>query len=303
MKSKILKSYCSKCRHDTNHNILLEKIFDEDFVSRQIKQTIECLGCENLSFRIETHDYWDIHEEYDEEIEDYVSAHAVSTEIFPGFLYGHSEIKNLYNIPHQIRSVYDQTILAFKGKSYLLAGVGFRAIIEAICIEENIRGSNLEVKINNLAKNRLITERESERLHTIRFLGNDSVHEMEIPELGKVFLLLDIVENLLKNLYILDKEAKYILDTIITDYTEFEDLLWRCAEKMDLEQEKNIKQILGKHIRRVKIDLQSIDKILVSRINSGHIEFLTLGKTVNNQDDTFTQFYRFTGKVYDDLPF
>jgi Domain of unknown function (DUF4145) len=176
-------------------------------------------------------------------------------------------------------------------------------VIEAICIQENIKGSNLEIKINNLAKNRLITERESERLHTIRFLGNDSVHEMEIPQVKKLLLVLDIIENLLKNLYILDNQAKFMLDTIITDYTEFEDFLWRCSEKVDVNTEKSIKEILGKHIRRIKIDLGTIEKLVINRINTGEIEFLKLGKANTNPDGSTIQLYLFTGKVYDDVPF
>lgn len=312
MSDKILRNYCSFCKNETKHSVLFERIFEGEFEEFKIyKQTVECLGCEYISFRTEEHDFWDINpdafyydEETDEEVEiEGVEKYTINIETFPYTLTGHSQLKNLYNIPSQIRSVYDQTILAFKGKSYLLAGVGFRAIIEAICIQEKIKGSNLEIKINNLAKNRLITERESERLHTIRFLGNDSVHEMEIPKEGKLFLVLDIIENLLKNLYILDKEAKSILDTIITEYSDFEDFLWRCSEKLNETEEKTLKEILGKHIRRIKIDLENAEKIVISRINSKHIEFLKLGGIKNNTDNTKSQLYFFTGKEYDELPF
>lgn len=311
MSNKILRNYCSFCKNETKHTILFERIFEGDFQEYKIhKQTVECLGCEYVSFRIEEHAFWDInpdafyYNEDDEEIEiEGEEKYKIDIETFPYNLTGHSQLKNLYNVPNQIRSVYDQTILAFKGKSYLLAGVGFRAIIEAICIQEKIKGRNLEIKINNLAKNRLITERESERLHTIRFLGNDSVHEMEIPKEGKLFLVLDIIENLLKNLYILDKEAKSILDTIITEYSDFEDFLWSCSEKLNEKEDKTLKEILGKHIRRIKIDLENVEKIVISRINSKHIEFLKLGEIKNNSDNTKSQLYSFTGKEYDALPF
>jgi hypothetical protein len=312
MSNKIILNYCSQCRNETKHTVLFEKVYEGEFEQYKIyKQTVECLGCEYVSFRTEEHDYWNINQDayyYDEEIDEEIEIegedkYKINIETFPYNLTGHSNLKNLYNIPNQIRSVYEQTILAFEGKSYLLTGVGFRAIIEAICIQEKIKGTNLEIKINNLAKNRLITERESERLHTIRFLGNDSVHEMQIPQEGKLFLVLDIIENLLKNLYILDKQAKTILDTIITEYSEFEDFLWRCSEKLNQAEDKTIKEILGKHIRRIKIDLDNIEKIVISRINSKQIEFLKLGVTKNNSDSTKSQTYLFTGKEYDELPF
>ncbi|GIZ09115.1 hypothetical protein FUMI01_18420 [Flavobacterium sp. UMI-01] len=258
------------------------------------------MGCENVSFRTEEHDYWDVDLEDDEEIGE---KHKTTVQLFPLIIKGHSEIKNLYTVPSKIADVYSQTILALKGNSNLLAGVGFRAVIEAICIQEKIKGNNLEIKINNLAKNRLITEREAERLHTIRFLGNDSVHEMEIPTESKLMLVLDIIENLLKNIYILDKEAKSILDTYITEYSEFEDFLWRSIQAYLKDEEKNIKGFLGKHIRRIKIDLESAEKILINKINSGNIEFLKLGQIIKNSDNTETQLFIYTGKEYDDLPF
>lgn len=307
MNAEILRNYCSTCRNKTKHLVLFEKIFVGEFDEYKIlKQVVECLGCDNVSFRIEEHDYWDIIHEYDDEdneVEDNEDNlnYKISIENFPAIIEGHSEVQNLYNVPSNIRSVYDQTILALKGRSYLLAGVGFRAVIEAICIQEKIKGNNLEIKINNLAKNRLITERESERLHSIRFLGNDSVHEMEIPQERKLFLVLDIIESLLKNLYILDKEAKFVLDTIITEYSELEDFLWRCSENYNLTEEKSIKDILGKHVRRIKIDIGNIEKIVIQRISTGNIEFLKLGGLKNNPDNTTVQLYLYTGKEY--LPF
>ena len=47
-------------------------------------------------------------------------------------------------------------------------------------------------KINNLEKGKFITERDSSRLHSIRFLGNDSVHEMDVPNEKKLRMLIVI---------------------------------------------------------------------------------------------------------------
>lgn len=296
MKEKFIWHYCEFCKHNTKHDISFERKLDGEYGEYKIlKQIVECRGCEHISFRTEEHDYWDIYKDHEEN-----ETYRITIESFPNVLKGHIEIRNLHELPNSIKSVYNQTMLAFKGKSYLLAGVGFRAIIEAICIQEKIKGNNLEIKINNLAKNRFITEREAERLHSIRFLGNDSVHEMEIPKHHKLILVLDIIENLFKNLYIIDKEAKYILDTIITEYSDFENLLWSCAEKQNQTDEKSLKELLGKHIRRIKIDIANIEKIVITRIENGEIEFLKLGKS-SNINGQKTQLYIFTGLI--NLPF
>jgi hypothetical protein len=100
--NNIIRSYCSSCRNETKHSILFEREVFGDFDEYKInKQFIECLGCENLSFRIVEEDYWDVSEEYDDEGEISLS-HKTTIEIFPYFLRGHSEIKNSYNIPNQI---------------------------------------------------------------------------------------------------------------------------------------------------------------------------------------------------------
>lgn len=300
MSNKTVSNYCSICRHDTRHQILFELEEESEYGEYKIlKQTVECLGCEEKSFRIEEHRYWDTFEDSSGD-----ERYRLVIQLFPNILKGHSELEGLYNVPDKIREVYNQTILAFKGRSNLLAGVGFRAVIEAICIEEKIKGSNLEIKINNLAKNRLITDREAERLHSIRFIGNDSIHEMEIPSESKLFLVLEIIENLLKNLYIIDAQAKSVLDTIIKNYTEFEDLLWRCASKLSKTNQYDIKEIMGKHIRRINFDLTEIEQILIERINSGKAKFLKLGDQKSSDDGTIEkQNYYYTGLEYDDFPF
>lgn len=301
MNNKTVLTYCSSCRHNTKHEVLFDLEEKSDYGEYKIvRQVVACLGCEEKSFRIESHNYWDIYED------DYGNQkYSLSIDTFPNTLKGHTNLKGLYIVPGKIREVYDQTILAFKGKSHLLTGVGFRAIIEAICIQEKIKGNNLEVKINNLAKNRLITDREAERLHSIRFIGNDSVHEMEIPNEHKLFLVLDIIENLLRNLYIIDAQAKSVLDTIIKDYPDFEDLLWRCASKLNPVQQYSLKQILGKHIRRLNFDLATIEQILIDRVNSGTAKFLKLGEIRPSEDESNPkQHYHYNGLEYDDgLPF
>ncbi|ANI88833.1 hypothetical protein A9P82_05740 [Arachidicoccus ginsenosidimutans] len=172
-----------------------EKEIDDLDYGMQTYYILECCGCESISFRTEYIDY--LKAQYEETDVNADSNKTIA--IYPKQLKNRKELSSIYYLPARIQDVYEQTILALKGDSRLLAAVGFRAILEAICIEEKIKGQNLEQKINNLVKNRLITEKEAERLHTIRFLGNDSVHEMEIPSDKRLYLVLDIIEHLLNN--------------------------------------------------------------------------------------------------------
>lgn len=284
-------NYCSECRRNTKHSVLFSKeVRDEVYYLTDCSyQVVECNGCETVSFRLE------IYELMVEDPDD-----RLNIETFPLFLKEYREIENTYYLPEKIQEVYNQTILAFKGKSFLLTAVGFRAIIEAICIEENIKGANLEQKINNLVKNRLITEKEGDRLHSIRFLGNDSIHDMEVPSSGKLYLVLDIIDNLLKNLYLIDKRAKRTLDTLIYEFEDFEDLIKNCLSKHKIGEEKCLTEILNRSIRRIKSDLNSLEKELINRINDGSISFLALAAQ-KTSGSIQVQFYEIKENTF--LPF
>jgi hypothetical protein len=65
--AKIFKEFCLKCKSSTNHEVLYEKPIneiDKDEDGQPIHeattkyQTIQCLGCEEVSFRSEYSSCW-----------------------------------------------------------------------------------------------------------------------------------------------------------------------------------------------------------------------------------------------------
>lgn len=292
----ILWNYCSSCGQDTKHTLLFFKSKkDEDEVMEYgitHYQIVECNGCETISFRSETHDFF----------AQETGSIEVQIDNFPYDLQNYEPLKGVSYLPKKIRAVYNQTLFAFKGKSLLLTGVGFRAVIESICIEEEIKGHTLEQRINNLLKNKFITEKEADRLHSIRFLGNDAVHEMEIPREDKLYLVLSIIDNLLKNLYIIDKDAKSKLDSIIKDYTGFTELLIKILPKFKIGDEKTLKEIIGKHIRQINVDLNILEQALIDGIKKGAIDYLELGVSKPTEEDKTNQ-QHFILKETNLLPF
>lgn len=290
------KNYCVSCRQETNHEILFNTAQgskeEDDFHWSTKYQVIQCKGCSSIQFRKIDSDESMI--TYDEDGDEFSYDETIC---YPPYLIDHKLLSNYYYIPTQIRTVYLETIEAFKSKSYLLAGAGFRAIIEAICIEEKIKGGNLDQKIANLLKNKLITEKESNRLHSIRFLGNDSVHEMLVPTQKKLYIVLGIIEHLLKNLYLIDKEAKSELDTIVNNYDDFLELLWFEGRKLSIGDEKSIKEILGKQTRRIEtVNLQNFTQLLITDITatSPSLKWLSVGqlKPVGNDPINVQHFIR-----------
>src|ERR1700739_4194487 len=221
--NKSKKSYCDNCQNETNHAILYNKNVssgDEDYHYAIKYMTVQCMGCESVSFRKEFHDY---EATYPDEYDNWV--HDITVTLFPQPLKNHKSFREQYLLPIQIRTVYNETLEALKSNCFLLAGVGFRAVVEAVCIDKAITGRNLETKITNLSRNRFITDKEADRLHAVRFMGNDSVHEMAVPKEKALYVVLEIIDHLLNNLYIIDHHARPVLDTFITNQEDFEELL------------------------------------------------------------------------------
>ena len=287
---KITKCFCSRCHQETNHKFLFTKVIESDpdlYHCAYLYQVIECLGCENISYRTIFNDY---ESSYPDEYGNWRI--DSTTNIYPTPLKKHKPLTDTYILPAQIRTVYKESIDAFKANCFLLTGVGFRAVIEAICIEKKISGRDLETKINNLAKNRFITDKEANRLHSIRFMGNDSVHEMNVPKENSLYVVLDIIENLLKNLYVIDFKAKGNIETFINDLDDFYELLNPLLQKYNVNDEFPLAKFLGKSVRRFNGRLNEFESLLMTEINSGKYDRLSIGKldTFGNSTDTVQHF-------------
>lgn len=282
------KDYCPNCQQITNHNCLFNQKQtsdrEDDFHWEENYETIQCLGCENIQFRNRYLNEDMIQYDYEDKVERYEES-----KYFPKYLPNHHFLENIYILPDKIRIVYIESIEALKNNCYLLSGVGLRAVIEAICLDQKITGRNLELKINNLVKNKFITEKDGNRLHSIRFLGNDSVHEMEVPKEEKLRVALDIVEHLLKNLYLIDIKANQHLDMIITQYDDFKRIFIRKIKAKDSTpgEEKNIKEIFGKDYRRIETAyLSNFLKQIIDEIQANIIPNISIGK-IENGDQFF----------------
>ncbi len=280
-----MKDYCPRCCILTNHEVIhKEKISGdpvEHFSWSESYEIIQCKGCDNIQFRKVNWDETMIGWDY--EIQEHVP-YSERT-YFPPSVNGHKRLRNFYEIPERIRVVYNETLECLKGKCYLLAGVGLRAIIEAVCLDQEINGKDLATKINNLTKGKLITEKDSRRLHSIRFLGNDSVHEMEVPKESKLRIALDIVEHLINNLYLIDIDANEHLDTIISDYDTFKRMVIKKLGATTTNIQQSINQILGKDYRRIEPSyVNNFVQELIDEIDKGTIPLIALGNSKINAE-------------------
>ena len=66
---------------------------------------------------------------------------------------------------------------------------------------KEITKRNLEGKIHGMLQSGIINNQEFNALHELRFLGNDAVHQLEIPTVSDIGNALDIIEHLIEDIY------------------------------------------------------------------------------------------------------
>ncbi len=274
-----LKSYCENCQFETNHSILFKKVLrsqSEEYNCATIYLTVQCMGCDSISFRKEFHDFFDA---FPDDYGNWV--YDTTLTLFPQTLKNHKDFNDQHLLPDKIQTVYNESLEAIKANCRLLAGVGFRAVVEAICIDKAITGRSLELKINNLLKSRFITDKEAERLHAVRFMGNDSVHEMAVPNENALYVVLEIIEHLLNNLYIIDNHAKKVIDGIITNQNEFEKLLLEKLYYYKKDDDFPLAKFLSKDVRRLNGQINNFEVELKNQITSSKFTKLKIGDVKN----------------------
>ncbi|MDD5759950.1 MAG: DUF4145 domain-containing protein [Desulfobulbaceae bacterium] len=204
------KFICKDCSRETSHVIVAS--YDErgsedcgggnsiDWNTKN--QIIQCLGCENVSFRVVSSNS----EDYDQDDEGIT--YNEYNKYYPGRSEGLKAI-NSYLLPHKVQTIYEETILAVENEQKVLAGIGIRALIETICKDQEAEGKDLYHKINSLQQKSILTKEGVDTLHKLRVLGNESAHEVKAHNIEQLSLAIQIIEHMLDGSYLIpDKVSK-----------------------------------------------------------------------------------------------
>lgn len=275
---KVVRTDCRTCKSVTRNEILCEHIAETDpetYHEKDSWQIVRCLGCHTTGFRHRNDDYEQVWEDSDGDVR-----HTITTIVYPRLVRNHSGLKGTAWIPALIRKVYRQTLSAYSDTAYVLASIGLRATIEAVCNHLEISGSNLEKRIDQLYKTGNVSNSDKKRLHAIRFLGNDAAHEVKEPKESDLRVALEIVEHLLNSVFILEKKSKS-LETVIENYEEFSKLMESCIKSSDAAQAASLGAILGTKRRLVGNNLDNFETQLKSSIDAGTMKYLTLAQVEN----------------------
>ena len=189
---------CPQCDNKTRHIVVssadTQDQDDEGAWSNSISyQVIKCLGCDQLSFRKGILDDLD-------EVE--------TEQLFPGRIAGRKSLRNVHLLPLSVRNVYRETHAAMCNKQPMLAGVGIRMLVEAICKEKKAKGRDLEKRIDDLVATGVLTQSGGAILHKTRLLGNEAAHEARPHSEAVLDAAMEVAEHLLTSVYLLSQIAR-----------------------------------------------------------------------------------------------
>lgn len=194
---------CTVCKRATKHDILhAENIsnYDEDSGVHWAAeyQMIQCRGCETISFAEHS---WNS-EDTDHE------GQSIRREVLYPSRTIRKPIESYYYLPDKVRKVYQETLTALSNRAPILAAIGIRAVVEAVCKDKGCTRRDLEKNIDLLVEKGHLAADQADFLHLQRFMGNAAAHEIAPPEQTELSAALDIAENLLTNLYVLPTLAE-----------------------------------------------------------------------------------------------
>lgn len=206
---------CMQCSGKTSHAILAvvdvrgsdgDRRYSFDWHTGH--QLIQCLGCKSISYRIVSSNSEDYFHDEDGEI-----VYEESEKLYPPRIAGAKGLgdESVY-LPQKVRQIYEETLTALSASAPVLAAIGLRALIETVCKEKDAGGGDLYKKIDSLVEKRVLTPVGATILHKIRTIGNAAAHEVKPHSERQLSLALDIVEHLLKDVFILPKQVEAEFD-------------------------------------------------------------------------------------------
>ncbi len=197
---------CSECGNETNHEVRCSVDHtwgNQDIQGTDSHQVVQCMGCDSLSFRSASSNSEDIAYGPDNEL-----VYLERVEVYPPRAAGRWRLPDSRLLPYEVRHIYDETHKALCSEMRVLAAIGIRALVEAVCSEKKAEGRTLEKKIDDLVDKGALTKVNANILHRVRYMGNDAAHEIKRHNLETLGTAFEVAENLLQNVYILPEKAE-----------------------------------------------------------------------------------------------
>ena len=139
---------------------------------------------------------------YDASINDY----AWESDLYPKRAKSDLPHKSFKQLNKKLSMIYREVIDSYNNDLRILCAVGLRALLEGICADKQIAGKTLQEMITGLRS--CLPPNIVDSLHSLRFMGNDAIHDLQPPQRPELSLAIEVVEDLLNFLYELEYKAK-----------------------------------------------------------------------------------------------
>lgn len=212
---------CNNCKTETLHlvknnyrsNLMLHGAEEsgEEFLYKipdhSQLQILECRGCLGACFReIITYPVFGKHGFAIE------GKSIIKINYYPPRSVGLIPKKDFITLPAAIQSTYEEVIDAYNQNLSLLCAAGLRVLVEAVCENLVVKGSNLKQRIASLSLSGKLSKETCQSLQAHRFLGNKALHSIEIPSKQELSYAIDLLEHALKEIYRVPASSKELAD-------------------------------------------------------------------------------------------
>jgi len=198
-KVSTIRVYCGECDGLKNHKVIAARdvtSHPDDPYHWGVKHYFcQCAGCDTYCYATA--------EWTEDDFNNYTGEMEYKWKTYPFSKNARKPIDDVYDLPEKVRSIYVETLGALNSQLPVLTAVGLRAIIEAVCLDQNITGKNLEKKIDGLASSGVLSAAQASILHGHRFLGNIAVHQIVSANPKELIAALEIAETMLRTIYVL----------------------------------------------------------------------------------------------------
>lgn len=193
-----------ECKGRRSHDVLhLEKESggDDDYGWWAEHRLVKCRGCGNVQYELTTRNTEDIDE----------TGLYETVRVYPPLDTTRPAMSeaNEY-LSWELDHIYDEALAAFNHGLFVLATVGIRALVEAVCAEQGATKYKLAHKIDELVANKTWPQHYAAVLHEIRFLGNDAAHGFTAVPKRELSDALDAVEEVLRAVYVLPAQTELL---------------------------------------------------------------------------------------------
>ena len=282
-----IKNNCIDCNRFTNHSVLAShKIKDQnEHYDLLFEYTVvQFLGCDHISFLKTIHDYgfaYPIKEIWTANGREYEYDYdRTFTNFYPDGSIVFNKLEK--QIPEKLFQIYSEAKTAFIQNLDIFTAIGIRAIIECICKDKKVVGRDLEKRITNLKSLGDISKRDIELLHSLRFLGNEAVHELVKPKRKDLQVAFKIVDHLIQTIYVMPKELEHTnFKKHIGDYETFENCIKENISELDEDKIYKITPLLGEKSKISHSSLKELELLFKSKITSNEVTWIEIVSDIN----------------------